>query len=182
MGMLGSQRSPRKQRWGQAQALLIWYELGVQLFPTDTQMAGRLLPEAVALVAVGGATGAVARWAIGTMIDTPPGVWPWPTLIVNLVGCALIGFAARRVQRGSLQWDFAVTGVLGGFTTMSAFAVELNAMVDAERTSLAVAYAVVTIAAGVGATLVAGSRAASEFGSADVDTANGVDSDEAGPG
>jgi CrcB protein len=119
------------------------------------------------------------------MLYAPPVVWPWHTLIVNLVGCVLIGIAARRVQRGSLHWDFAVTGVLGGFTTMSAFAVELNAMVDTERTSLAVIYAVVTIAAGVGATLLAGSAAAPEIDLSDVDSAetdgaDGIDLDEAG--
>lgn len=127
------------------------YERTVQLFPSASQVRGPMLPKAVGAVAAGGAVGATARWAIGTTIDTSPGAWPWPTLVVNLVGCLLIGLAARRLRRGSIAWDVAVTGVLGGFTTMSALAVELNDMVDAERPGLAVLYAVVSLAGGVGA-------------------------------
>jgi len=49
-----------------------------------------------------------------------------------------------------------VTGVLGGFTTFSALAVELNDLADANRLPLAVLYAGVTLVAGVGATMIAG--------------------------
>lgn len=49
-----------------------------------------------------------------------------------------------------------MTGVLGGFTTFSALAVELNDLADAHRLSLAVFYASVTLIAGVAATMIAG--------------------------
>ncbi|NND74585.1 MAG: CrcB family protein [Ilumatobacter sp.] len=133
----------------------VWYERCVQLFPSAPQLSGRLLPEALAVVALGGAAGAGARWVVGDTLGTTEGVWPWATLLVNVVGCALIGLAARRLTRGSLAWDFLVTGGLGGFTTMSAFAVELNGLVDADRTALAVLYGLLSIAAGVAATFVA---------------------------
>ena len=71
-------------------------------------------------------------------------------MIVNVVGCVLIGVAARRIERDTTAWAFVVTGVLGGFTTFSALAVELNDMADAERLPLAVLYGAVTLAAGVG--------------------------------
>lgn len=138
----------------------VCYELGVELFPTSSQVAGRLLPEAVALVALGGSLGATGRWAIGTLFDTEPGVWPWPTFIVNVIGCALIGLAVGRIERGSLPWDFGVTGLLGGFTTMSSFAVELNDLVDADRSSMAVVYGAVTLASGA-LVVVAASRGTS---------------------
>ena len=82
-------------------------------------------PAVVGAIAVGGAIGAIARWGVdeivGTIGSTPsPASWPWATLIVNIVGCALIGLAARLLRRDSIAWDFAVTGVLGGFTTFSA--------------------------------------------------------------
>jgi fluoride ion exporter CrcB/FEX len=48
-----------------------------------------------------------------------------------------------------------VTGVLGGFTTFSALAVELNDLADAERLPIAVLYGAVTLVAGIGATFVA---------------------------
>jgi CrcB protein len=66
-----------------------------------------------------------------------------------------IGFAARRLMVGTIGWAFVVTGLLGGFTTFSALAVQLNALVEAERSELALAYGAVTLSAGVGATLIA---------------------------
>ena len=114
------------------------------------------LPRVLAAVAFGGAVGATGRWAVGELFPAEPGVWPWATLLVNVLGALAIGFAARGVERDSLRWALLVTGVLGGFTTFSALAVELNDMVEAERTTIAVAYGAVTLAAGVAATLVAG--------------------------
>ena len=105
----------------------------------------------MAVVAVGGVIGATGRWVVGTTYDVAPGGWPWPTLLVNVLGCLLIGVAARRIERGSLRWDAIVTGLLGGFTTMSSFAVELNDMVDLDRTVSAVAYGAVTLVAGAAA-------------------------------
>lgn len=66
--------------------------------------------------------------------------------MVNVFGCLAIGVAANRLERGSLQWDAIITGLLGGFTTMSSFAVELNDFVDLDRTGTAIAYGGVTIA------------------------------------
>jgi CrcB protein len=108
-------------------------------------------------IAVGGAIGASARWATAWLFDTadpisPTTAWPWATLVVNVVGCALIGLAARLLVRHTVGWAFAVTGVLGGFTTFSALAVELNDLAEADRLPLAVAYGAVTLAAGIGAT------------------------------
>ena len=117
-------------------------------------------PAVVGAIAFGGAIGATGRWSVAEIVETigsTPSApsWPWATLIVNVVGCALIGLAARRLPRASIAWDFAVTGVLGGFTTFSALAVELNDLAEADRLSMAIAYGAVTLVAGVGATLIA---------------------------
>jgi len=114
-----------------------------------------MTPRVVGAVAIGGAIGATARWAVGNPWTLEPGTWPWATLIVNVVGSLAIGFAARRLMVDTVGWAFVVTGILGGFTTFSAFAVELNGMVEAERSEMAVAYGAVTLVAGVGATLIA---------------------------
>ena len=114
-----------------------------------------LRPQILGAVAIGGAIGAAARWSVGTPWTLEPGSWPWATLIVNVVGSLAIGFAARRIVVDTAGWAFVVTGLLGGFTTFSAFAVQLNAMVEAERPELAIAYGAVTLIAGVGATLIA---------------------------
>lgn len=98
-------------------------------------------------------------WALDSMgAGHAPGTWPWATLIVNVVGCVLIGFAARFVVRDTAAWAFVVTGVLGGFTTFSALAVELDDLAEAERMSLAIAYGAVTLAVGTGATMIADAR------------------------
>ena len=114
----------------------------------------------LAVIAIGGALGATGRWGVGWIVDSAgspaaPGVWPWATLIVNVVGCLLIGLAARRVMPDTLAWAFVVTGVLGGFTTFSAVAVELNDLAEASRLPMAIVYGSVSIAAGVAATFVA---------------------------
>jgi CrcB protein len=125
------------------------------------QIADRpFAPRVTAAIALGGAIGATARWAVAEAVDragTPfaGGTWPWATLFVNVVGCLLIGLAARNLARDTMAWAFVVTGVLGGFTTFSALAVELNDFADAERLPMAVLYGAVTLAAGIGATFLA---------------------------
>ena len=117
------------------------------------------------VIGIGGALGATARWSINEIADVvatdAPASWPWATLIVNLIGCALIGLAAAFVDPTSRAWAFAVTGVLGGFTTYSAFAVEVDQLVDGGRAALAGAYVAVTLLGGVGATVL-GARQATE--------------------
>jgi fluoride exporter len=81
----------------------------------------------LAAVALGGALGAAARWGLGLALPTPPGATPWPTLGINLLGCLLIGVllgVLRRHPAHPLLRPFAGTGVLGGFTTFSGFAVD----------------------------------------------------------
>jgi CrcB protein len=117
-------------------------------------------PYVLGAIAAGGAIGATGRWGVAELFDaagTPhvPGTWPWATLVVNVIGCLLIGLAARTLATGTVAWSFAVTGVLGGFTTFSALAVELNDLADAERLPMAVLYGGVTLVAGIGATVVA---------------------------
>ncbi len=101
------------------------------------------------LVAVGAAAGALGRWQIAEWIGTEPGRLPWETLLVNLTGCLLIGLAASRIEPGSDRWLFGVTGLLGGFTTFSAFSNETRALLDTDRVGTAVAYVAVTLAGGL---------------------------------
>ncbi len=117
-------------------------------------------PAVIATVAIGGAIGSSGRWFVAWVLDAfdvthQPGVWPWATLVANVVGCLLIGLAARNVGRETIAWIFVVAGVLGGFTTFSAFAVELNDFAEAERLPMALLYGTVTLAAGIGATFMA---------------------------
>ena len=81
-----------------------------------------------------------------------PGAWPWATLAVNLLGALAIGvIATSRAVADGPAWvrPFAITGVLGGFTTFSAFALETGLMLDAGRGLLAAAYVLATMVAGL---------------------------------
>jgi len=85
--------------------------------------------KALALVALGGGCGAVCRYALSTLLmrGTFQG-FPLGTLLVNLLGCLLIGlwagWAARHAWLNGDLRLLLVTGLLGGFTTFSAFGLE----------------------------------------------------------
>lgn len=103
------------------------------------------------LVAAGGSIGALARWGVLTAIPLDADGFPWATLLVNVVGCLLIGAAARRLAPATDVWFGVVTGCIGGFTTFSAFANEVWILVDTDRAPVALVYVAVTLAGGVAA-------------------------------
>ena len=104
-------------------------------------------------IALGGVLGSLARYAVVLGVgDDDPAQWPWDTLAVNLVGALLIGIIATSSAGAAGApgvRPFAITGVLGGFTTFSAFAVETGSLLDAGQVVLAVAYVVITMTAGL---------------------------------
>ncbi|MFI6035800.1 fluoride efflux transporter CrcB [Streptomyces sp. NPDC051315] len=105
----------------------------------------------VAVVAAGGGLGAAARYAASLWWPAPAGGFPWTTFWVNVVGCAVIGVflvlitEALTVHR--LVRPFFGTGVLGGFTTFSTYAVDLQRLFDAGRPGTALAYLAGTLCA-----------------------------------
>lgn len=107
------------------------------------------------LVAPAAAFGATGRWAVGELITREPGRFPWATLLVNLVGCALAGLAARSLVPGSDRWLTVVTGVLGGLTTFSTFSVETREMVAAGQAGRALAYVASSVIGGMAAVEIA---------------------------
>ena len=97
----------------------------------------------VVLVAAGGAIGAIARYLIGLAMTGMSPSFPFATLLVNLSGCFLIGvvsawFEARGAEDETLRIFLAV-GVLGGFTTFSAFGNETFALMRNDRNLVAFA-------------------------------------------
>jgi CrcB protein len=105
----------------------------------------------VVAVALGGALGAVARYAAGLHWPTAPGAFPWTTLVVNVVGCAVIGVFLVLITEAwaphPLLRPFFGTGVLGGFTTFSTYAVDVQRLVDRGEPGRGLAYLAATLAA-----------------------------------
>lgn len=89
------------------------------------------------LVALGGSVGACARFGVGLLV-TGRG-WPAAvgTGIVNVVGCAAIGFLYARTEDPTLRLGLGV-GVLGGFTTFSSFGRETLELVQGGRIELGI--------------------------------------------
>lgn len=103
-------------------------------------------------IALGGAIGSLARYAVAVLAgDWAPGSWPWATLTVNVLGCLLIGILATRLPGTGRPWlrPFLLTGVLGGFTTFSAFALETGVLLDAGAWTPAGAYVLTTMVVGL---------------------------------
>jgi CrcB protein len=99
-------------------------------------------------VALGGGLGAVARLLVGTWLATP-GRFPWATLFINIAGSFGIGllFGCGQHQSWFEQWGryLLMTGMLGGFTTFSAFSLETVALVEAGRPLAAGAYVLASV-------------------------------------
>jgi fluoride exporter len=108
------------------------------------------------LAAAGGAIGAGGRYlaSVAAMRLLGPG-FPWGTLFVNVVGCFLMGLiielAAVRWSISNEMRTFLATGVLGGFTTFSAFSLDFAVLVERKSQGIAFLYAGAT----VGLTLIA---------------------------
>ncbi|MBI5646716.1 MAG: fluoride efflux transporter CrcB [Ignavibacteriae bacterium] len=92
------------------------------------------------VIALGGGIGSVLRYTLGGWVQTWSGsaAFPWGTLAVNLLGCFIIGLVSQLAEgRGGFSAEtrlFLVVGLLGGFTTFSAFGNEtLNLLRDGEH-------------------------------------------------
>jgi CrcB protein len=105
------------------------------------------------LVMLGGALGAGARHLAGVvqLRWLGPG-FPWATLFVNLLGSLLMGLLAGWLVRagGSEQARlFLAVGILGGFTTFSAFSLELGLMLQRGELAPAMAYMLASVIGGL---------------------------------
>ncbi|WBB56255.1 fluoride efflux transporter CrcB [Verrucosispora sp. WMMD573] len=105
----------------------------------------------LAAIAVGGMVGALARYGLTVAFPHPPRGFPWATFAVNVSGCLLIGalmvliteaWTAHRLVR-----PFLGVGVLGGYTTFSTYAVEVQQAVTAGAARTGLLYLAGTLVA-----------------------------------
>ncbi len=104
-----------------------------------------------ALIALGSALGGMARYAMAFAIDARVGgSFPWGTIAVNILGCFAIGLVGGLSER---EWvrHFGMVGVLGGFTTFSAFAWQTHGLAKEQHIGAALA----NVGVSVGVCLVA---------------------------
>ncbi len=114
------------------------------------------------LVAAGGAVGASARHAVTLLMRPANGAFPWHTLGVNVVGSFLLGLLMALLPEGDAGERLRLllgVGVLGGFTTFSAFSVDALTLAQQDQWLTAAAYvlgSVVAALAGAAAGYAAG--------------------------
>lgn len=108
---------------------------------------------------VGGFIGTVARAAVSELLPASGAEWPWATFVVNVAGAFALGclVTRRRAPDASRSYGRALvgTGFCGALTTFSTLQLELLQMLDDGRFTVAGVYAGASVAAGLGAVVVA---------------------------
>jgi CrcB protein len=112
--------------------------------------------KAIAAIFVGGGIGAALRYLVGSAMlqRFGPGVAWSGTLLINVTGSFLIGIIAQFALTRSfgvtpLVRAFAITGILGGYTTFSTFSLDTLVLIGDGAAPLAAAYAAASVACGV---------------------------------
>ncbi|WP_377268603.1 fluoride efflux transporter FluC [Peterkaempfera sp. SMS 1(5)a] len=111
--------------------------------------------DVLAVIALGGGIGSLARYGLARALPTPPGGFPWATFVTNATGCFALGLLMVYVLE---VWPpsrhvrpFLGVGVLGGFTTFSTYTVEIRGLLAAHSWALAGTYAFASLAVGLAA-------------------------------
>ncbi|MEC8540255.1 MAG: fluoride efflux transporter CrcB [Candidatus Thermoplasmatota archaeon] len=108
-----------------------------------------------ALVALGGALGALLRYALGLTLETSD--FPWSTFMVNICGSIILGILSVMALNSLISETtmlFLGTGLLGAFTTMSTFSNETVNLVKNNEITLALSYATLSFILCIGGAFV----------------------------
>lgn len=119
--------------------------------------------QSVVVVGIGGCIGAVARYTLGGFVLHRSVDWRFPlsTFVVNVVGCLVAGLLAGLAEKydcfGPATRLFLFTGLLGGFTTFSAFGLETVYLLQRHELGMAALNICLSVLCGVGGLWVASS-------------------------
>ena len=106
------------------------------------------------VVALGGGIGACLRYLIGLIPLKEPFTFPVKTLFINFLGCFVIGLiaaiAAKTTSLSPRTVLFIKTGLCGGFTTFSTFALETETLIKTGHIGIAILYVALSVVVGVG--------------------------------
>lgn len=110
----------------------------------------------ILFIGIGSFVGGVLRFLLSQAIQSRlDGGFPFGTLVVNVVGCFLIGIVFGLYEKGLVTDQarlFLATGILGGFTTFSAFSNESIALLRSGQHALALGYVAISVVVGLAAT------------------------------
>jgi CrcB protein len=113
-------------------------------------VAGRR--DVLAVIALGGALGSLARWGLAEALPHPPDAFPWATFTENVSGCFLIGllmvFVIDVWPPSRYLRPFLGVGILGGYTTFSTYMLDTRALLANREPQLAGLYLFGSLAAG----------------------------------
>ncbi len=107
-------------------------------------------------IGAGGAVGAMARYGVAGAVTRLIGpAFPWGTLAVNVIGGLamglLVGIMAAKWSPSAEMRAFLTTGILGGFTTFSAFSLEAWLLIDRHDYGAAAFYVAASVLLSIGA-------------------------------
>ena len=104
------------------------------------------------LIGTGSFIGGVSRYLLSQLIQNKSlTAFPFGTLSVNLVGCLLIGIVFGLAEKGNISPEmrlFFATGLLGGFTTFSAFSSETVGLINSAQYNYAIIYVLASVLIG----------------------------------
>ncbi len=129
-------------------------DIGERVRVTPWHHLAGITRRAEVMVGAGALLGVYGRWEVGVLAKQYlPAPFPYGTLIVNLVGCLVIGIVQTLfLDLGLLRREtqlFAVVGLCGGFTTFSTFSVETAQLVQAGHVQLALWYQALSLIGGL---------------------------------
>lgn len=111
--------------------------------------------DVVAVIALGGGLGSVARYGLAQAWPTPASGFPWATFVTNTAGSLALGLLMVHVLEvwppSRYRRPFLGVGVIGGFTTFSTYMSETRGLLATHHFALADAYALTSLVAGLAA-------------------------------